>query len=130
MRLFLKFIIPVFLFLSCGKSQKETARFSPLDNTTIQFQNNIQETKEFNVFKYRNFYNGGGVATGDINNDGLADVFFTANQGSNQLYLNKGNLQFEDISAKAGFSNKPQWSTGVVFVDINNDGWLDIYVCN
>ncbi|MCA6472511.1 MAG: VCBS repeat-containing protein, partial [Chitinophagaceae bacterium] len=130
MRLFLKFILPVFLFLSCGKSQKETARFSPLDNTTIQFQNNIQETKEFNVFKYRNFYNGGGVATGDINNDGLADVFFTANQGSNQLYLNKGNLQFEDISAKAGFSNKPQWSTGVVFVDINNDGWLDIYVCN
>ncbi|MFN7539827.1 MAG: FG-GAP repeat domain-containing protein, partial [Bacteroidota bacterium] len=130
MRISYKFILPLFLFLSCGKSQKETARFSPLDNTAIQFQNNIQETKEFNVFKYRNFYNGGGVATGDINNDGLADVFFTANQGSNQLYLNKGNLQFEDISAKAGFSNKPQWSTGVVFVDINNDGWLDIYVCN
>ncbi|MCA6479532.1 MAG: VCBS repeat-containing protein, partial [Chitinophagaceae bacterium] len=130
MRVFLQFILPLFLFLSCGKSQKETARFSPLDNTAIEFQNKIQETKEFNVFKYRNFYNGGGVATGDINNDGLADVFFTANQGSNKLYLNKGNLQFEDISAKAGFTNKPQWSTGVVLVDINNDGWLDIYVCN
>ncbi len=83
-----------------------------------------------NVFKYRNFYNGGGVAIGDLNNDGLPEVFFTANQGANKLYLNKGNLQFEDISEKTGFVNKKQWSTGVVFVDINADGWLDIYVCN
>ncbi|MFM7357559.1 MAG: VCBS repeat-containing protein, partial [Sediminibacterium sp.] len=129
MRYLLTYFTPLLLF-SCGQSKNNEAQFSLLDHTSIQFQNNIEETKEFNVFKYRNFYNGGGVATGDINNDGLADVFFTANQGSNQLYLNKGNFEFEDISARAGFSKKPQWSTGVVFVDINNDGWLDIYVCN
>ena len=83
-----------------------------------------------NIFKYRNFYNGGGVGIGDINNDGLSDVFFTANMGNNALFLNKGNFQFEDISATAGFGPKEQWSTGVTMVDINHDGWLDIYVCN
>ena len=101
-----------------------------MDNTGIQFINTVHDTKELNILNYRNFYNGGGVAIGDINNDGLADVFFTANQGSNKLYLNKGNFKFEDISEKAGFREKKQWSTGVVMVDINNDGWLDIYVCN
>ena len=101
-----------------------------MDSTGIQFSNAVHDTKELNILNYRNFYNGGGVAIGDINNDGLADVFFTANQGSNKLYLNKGNLKFEDISDKAGFREKKQWSTGVVMADINNDGWLDIYVCN
>jgi len=101
-----------------------------MDSTGIRFSNNVQDTKELNILNYRNFYNGGGVAIGDINNDGLADVFFTANQGSNKLYLNKGDFKFEDISEKAGFRNKKQWSTGVVMVDINNDGWLDIFVSN
>ena len=100
------------------------------DRTGINFSNTVHDTKELNILNYRNFYNGGGVAIGDINNDGLADVFLTANQGSNKLYLNKGNFKFEDISDKAGFREKRQWSTGVVMVDINNDGWLDIYVCN
>ena len=126
MRLF----VPLLLITACRQESSHDTRFTLENKSNIQFQNNIQETKEFNVFKYRNFYNGGGVATGDINNDGLADVFFTANQESNKLYLNKGNLQFEDISEKAGFTDKPQWSTGVVLVDINHDGWLDIYVCN
>lgn len=120
----------VLLLLNSCRQKKQDTLFSLVENSNISFKNTLTETKEFNVFKYRNFYNGGGVATGDLNNDGLPEVFFTANQGSNKLYLNKGNLQFEDISERAGFVNKKQWSTGVVFVDINADGWLDIYVCN
>ncbi len=117
------------IFISCTVKKRDTL-FSLLDNTEINFVNKVVETKEFNVFKYRNFYNGAGVATGDLNNDGLPEVFFTANLGANQLYLNKGNLKFENISDKAGFLPKKQWSTGVVMVDINADGWLDIYICN
>ena len=122
-------VIFIILLFSCNQPRKKTI-FTLVDNSHIDFENKLTETKAFNVFKYRNFYNGGGVATGDLNNDGLPDVFFTANQGSNKLYLNKGNLSFEDISAHAGFTDKKQWSTGVVMVDINSDGWLDIYVCN
>ncbi|NCI47387.1 VCBS repeat-containing protein [Sediminibacterium sp. WSJ-3] len=101
-----------------------------MEHTGISFTNTVQNTRDQNIFSFRNFYNGGGAGIGDINNDGLADVFFTANMGSNKLFLNKGNWKFEDISAKAGFTPKEKWSTGVVMVDINNDGWLDIYVCN
>ena len=101
-----------------------------MDDTGIDFTNRVNDTKDFNIFSYRNFYNGGGCAIGDLNNDGLADVFFTANMGSNKLYINKGNWKFEDISAKAGIEETNKWSTGVVMVDINNDSLLDIYVCN
>src|SRR6476660_7228584 len=118
------------ILFSCRSKTGEKTLFTLMDSTGIQFVNTVHDTKELNILNYRNFYNGGGVAIGDINNDGLPDIFFTANQGSNKLYLNKGNLQFEDVSAKAGFVNKQQFSTGVVMVDINNDGWLDIYVCN
>ncbi|TAH07119.1 MAG: CRTAC1 family protein [Sphingobacteriia bacterium] len=123
------FIASLSIFLSCKEKNTKTL-FNLLEKTDINFINKIVETKEFNVFKYRNFYNGAGVATGDLNNDGLPEIFFTANQGANQLYLNKGNLKFENISEKAGFLPKKQWSTGVVMVDINADGWLDIYICN
>jgi len=118
--------------LSCTNTSKTSsiALFQLIDNTGINFENNIHDSKDFNIFTFRNFYNGGGAAIGDINNDGLADVFFTANQGANKLYLNKGDFKFDDISEKAGFVAKPQWSTGVVMVDINHDGWLDIFVCN
>ncbi len=120
----------LYVLLSCkGESPKPTL-FTLAESTGIQFNNAIRNTKDFNIFSYRNFYNGGGVAIGDVNNDGLADVFFTANMGSNKLFLNKGNWKFDDISAKAGFNEKRDWSTGVVMVDINRDGWLDIYVCN
>lgn len=98
--------------------------------TGINFENKVENKDDFNIFSYRNFYNGGGVALGDINNDGLADVFFTSNMGSNKLYLNKGNWKFEDISLKAGIQEADKWNTGVVMVDINHDGLLDIYVCN
>ncbi|MBL7750488.1 MAG: VCBS repeat-containing protein, partial [Chitinophagaceae bacterium] len=99
-------------------------------NTGIEFNNRVTDTDSLNIVNYRNFYNGGGVATGDINNDGLVDIFFTANQGPNKLFLNKGKWAFEDISERAGFGPKLQYSTGVVMADINADGWLDIFVCN
>jgi len=123
-------IIVAIVFFSCTHKGGERPLFSLMNDTGIQFSNEVRDTKELNILNYRNFYNGGGVAIGDINNDGLADVFFTANQGANKLYLNRGNWKFEDISQKAGFKNKKQFSTGVVMVDINNDGWLDIFVCN
>ncbi|MES2647692.1 MAG: VCBS repeat-containing protein [Bacteroidota bacterium] len=116
---------------SCKSSNTGApALFELKDGTGIDFINHVTDTKDLNVLTYRNFYNGGGVAIGDIDNDGLPDVFFTANMGSNKLYKNKGNFQFEDISARAGFIEKKDWSTGVVMVDINHDGWLDLYVCN
>ena len=99
------------------------------DETNINFINKLTYDENFNIFTYRNFYNGGGVALGDINNDGLIDIFFTANMLPNKLYLNKGNFQFEDITEKAGIGKKSKWSTGVSMVDVNGDGWLDIYVC-
>ena len=98
--------------------------------TGVDFTNTLSYDNEFNVYKYRNYYNGGGVAIGDINNDGLPDIYFTANQEKNRLYLNKGNLTFEDITESAQVGGTKPWSTGVAMVDINADGYLDIYVCN
>lgn len=125
----LTILIFALIFFSCDQKNEKTL-FTLVKNSQVNFTNSLTETKAFNVFNYRNFYDGGGVAIGDLNNDGLPDLFFTANQGANKLYLNKGQLQFEDISEKAGFKEKKQWSTGVVLADINGDGWLDIYVCN
>lgn len=119
----------IWCMAACTNSKEKTL-FSLVTDTNIHFKNTLAESESFNVFKYRNFYNGGGVATGDLNNDGLPEIFFTANQSSNKLYLNKGGLKFEDITEKAGISYHNEWSTGVVFVDVNADGWLDIYVCN
>jgi len=100
------------------------------EETGIDFFNEVKNQKNFNIFKYRNFYNGGGVAIGDINNDGLADIYLTGNMVANKLYLNKGDLEFEDISKASGIEGNKPWSTGVVMVDINSDGLLDIYVSN
>lgn len=126
-RICLPFIL---LLFACRSDKKPASLFVLQKNTGVDFQNKVENTRDFNIFSYRNFYNGAGVAIGDINNDGLADLFFCSNMGSNTLYLNKGNWQFEDISEKAGIGSKGDWNTGVVMVDINNDGWLDIYVCN
>ncbi|MEP6681811.1 MAG: VCBS repeat-containing protein [Parafilimonas sp.] len=106
--------------------------FQQLDSaqTGINFINTVKDSSNFNIFNYRNFYNGGGVGIGDINNDGLPDIFFTSNQGTNKLYLNKGNFKFADISASAGIQGIHKWHTGVSMADVNGDGWLDIYVSN
>ncbi len=102
----------------------------PSEETGIDFANNLVYNSDFNIYTYRNFYNGGGVSIGDINNDGLPDVYFTSNMAKNHLYLNKGNFKFEDITEKAGVGGTKAWSTGVVMADVNADGLLDIYVCN
>ena len=113
-------------------NKEKTTQFKLLssEQTSISFINALTDTEAFNIYTYRNYYNGGGVAIGDINNDGLADVYLTANQKSNKLYLNKGGFEFEDITDSAGVSGTRFWSTGVSMVDINHDGYLDIYVCN
>ena len=127
------------VFYSCNTNKNNNLStidtetlFTLLDakETGIDFLNKVKNQKNFNIFKYRNFYNGGGVAIGDINNDGLADIYLTGNMVANKLYLNKGNLTFEDISVSAGIEGNKPWSTGVVMVDINQDGLLDIYVSN
>lgn len=98
--------------------------------TGINFRNDLSYDRAFNIYKYRNFYNGGGVAIGDLNSDGWQDVFFTSNQGKNRLFLNRGNWKFEDATDAAGIAGKGSWSTGVAIADVNADGHLDIYVCN
>jgi hypothetical protein len=105
--------------------------FTQLDpaETNIRFKNQLHQTKRDNIFVYKGFYKGGGVAIGDINNDGLPDIYFTGNQVGDKLYLNKGNLEFEDITMAAGILDNGGWSTHVSMVDINNDGYKDIYVC-
>jgi len=105
--------------------------FELLDSsrTGIQFSNKLTPTAQFNMFKYMYFYNGGGIGAGDFNNDGLIDLFMTANQGDDKLYLNKGGLKFTDVTREAMVPQDGAWSTGVSVVDINNDGLLDIYVC-
>ena len=119
------------LLLSCKQQQPAAPTlFTLADSTGIDFNNKVVDGQIENSFYFRNFYNGGGVALGDINNDGLPDVFFTSNMGDNKLYVNKGNFKFEDISAKAGLRQDSMWSTGVTMADVNGDGWLDIYVCN
>jgi len=129
-----KFLLALMLLLAACRQagKKETKLFEtlPQDSTNINFINKLTYDDQFNVFTYRNFYNGGGVALGDINNDGLPDIFFTGNMVPNRLYLNKGNFKFEDITEKAGILKKGKWSTGVSMADVNGDGLLDIYVCN
>lgn len=118
------------LFSACSGPTSQKTLFQEVKNSGIDFTNQVSNTEDFNIFSYRNFYNGGGVAIGDINNDGLADVYLTGNMSPNKLFLNKGNFEFEDITEKAGVAGTKAWSTGVVFVDINADNLLDIYVCN
>src|SRR5881275_1400066 len=97
--------------------------------TGVSFVNRLPEDTSFNILNYLYYYNGGGVAVGDVNNDGLPDLYFTSNLGANHLYLNKGNYQFEDVTVRAGVSDSVGWKTGVTMADVNGDGWIDIFVC-
>src|SRR5688572_28704272 len=129
-------IIGIFSFLllmSC-REQNDSRRHTLLrrvdpGQSGIDFSNNLEYSEQLNPYTFRNFYNGGGVGLGDLNNDGLLEVFFSGNMVSNRLYLNKGNLQFTDITESAGLASEGSWTTGVSLVDINGDGLLDIYLC-
>ena len=100
----------------------------PPARTGVTFTNSLPESADFNIINYLYYYDGGGVAVGDVNNDGLPDLYFTSNLGSNHLYLNKGNYQFEDVTARAGVADSGGWKTGVTMADVNGDGLVDIYV--
>lgn len=130
-----KTLFCAFIFCVCGCGQKDnrgnkTLFYSmPSSESNIDFKNTLIDTDDFNIVEYLYFYNGGGVAAGDINNDGLVDLYFSSNQRPNRLFLNKGNLKFEDISADAGVSGLGNWKTGITMADVNADGLLDIFVC-
>ena len=127
---FLLLFLVVNLFSCTTSPKKEGLYFSilPASETGINFKNTIVENDSTNMFVNEYTYMGGGVGIGDFNNDGLEDIFFAGNQVSSRLYINKGNFHFEDITKKAGVSTD-EWCTGVSVIDINNDGWPDIYVC-
>ncbi|MCX6213936.1 VCBS repeat-containing protein [Spirosoma sp.] len=129
--------IALFLFVGavaltgCNSFKSEKTLFESLDSTQtgVGFVNKLVPTEKLNILDYLYFYNGGGVSAGDINNDGLTDLYFVSNQGKNKLYLNKGNFKFEDITAKSGVEGFADWQTGSTMADVNGDGLLDIYVC-
>ena len=121
-------VVVVFFFTSCNENSGKFVKLSP-DQTNIHFNNTIIENDSVNIFDFANIYNGGGVGIGDFNNDGLQDIYFTGNMVSNKLYLNKGNLKFEDVTSSSAAEGKGVWSRGVAVVDINNDGKLDMYIC-
>tara|TARA_B110000037_G_scaffold40411_1_gene50037 strand:+ start:103083 stop:106424 length:3342 start_codon:yes stop_codon:yes gene_type:complete len=146
MKRLLLFILPILFLASCAGDvdntddvqvdSLQTSDYSmefetlPFEKTGIDFHNSISENEDFNFFNYEYIYNGGGVAVGDINNDGLTDIYFTGNQVQDKLYLNKGDMVFEDITGSAfDESANIGWHTGVNMVDFNADGYLDIYVC-
>jgi enediyne biosynthesis protein E4 len=125
-------LIILLTLFSCKLRQKAEEQLLTLlspEYTGVGFVNQLTETEQFNQIQYLYFNNGAGVAAGDINNDGLIDLYFSSNQQPNKLYLNKGDFKFEDITLSAGVEGKGDWKTGVTMADVNGDGFLDIYVC-
>src|SRR5438270_2365526 len=128
------FISTLFFYMNACTVLAQAPLFQllPAKQTNIKFTNRISETENLNVLAYEYFYNGAGVAVGDINNDGLEDLFLVSNMNENKLYLNQGKMQFKDVTKEAckDLAGRPGgWKTGVTMADVNGDGWLDIYVC-
>ncbi|WP_336514999.1 VCBS repeat-containing protein [Pollutibacter soli] len=123
-------MIAIFIGISCTDKPSADTLFTSIPSTSsgIYFRNNVTDTDSLNILDYLYYYNGAGLAAGDINNDGLVDLYFVSNLEPNKLYLNKGNLEFEDITAKAGVAGSGEWNTGVNMTDVNGDGYLDIYL--
>lgn len=128
MRKLIVTLLILLFFASCKESNESLFTPIPKEHSQLYFENRLVENEQYNVYDYHNLYNGGGIAVIDVNNDGLQDLYFTGNQVYDKLYLNKGNFVFEDITKSAGIESK-DWSTGVSVVDINQDGYLDLYVC-
>jgi len=137
MKKILRFIVVCFVITALFSFVEHSNIEDPTDplftllkpsETGIKFNNELKDTKKDNIMIYSNFYGGAGVAIGDLNNDGLQDIFFAGNQVGDELYINKGNLKFENRTKKAGIRNNGGWSSGVIFADVNQDGFLDIYV--
>jgi len=133
-------VLVVILAVSCANESKintqkidtssvELFEVLPSSSTGVEFSNVVTESPQFNYIQFDVMFNGGGVALADFNNDDLVDIYFTGNQVRDALYVNKGNMQFEDISQSAGIAKNPLWSSSVSIGDVNNDGFLDIYVC-
>ncbi|GAA5220097.1 VCBS repeat-containing protein [Membranihabitans marinus] len=121
-------LVLLILLTSCQKRETLFVKL-PARTTGINFQNTLKESPDFNVLKYTYFYNGGGVSAGDVNNDGLIDLYFIGNLVASQLYINQGDLHFEEVAQSAGVRAEGWWNTGTTMADVNGDGWLDIYVC-
>ncbi len=124
-------IVLFITLIGCNNQDENPALFKVLDaqQTGLHFANKLTQTADFNMIKYMYFYNGAGIGAADFNNDGLTDIFFAANQSSNKIFINKGNLHFEDVTKAAQIPNDNGWSTGVSVADVNHDGLMDIYVC-
>jgi hypothetical protein len=129
-------LVALLLVFTCSDTTEKTKLKSNFllnqitsKDSGIDFTNLISEDAQHSIINYIYYYNGGGVSAGDVNNDGLPDLYFVSNMGDNKLYLNKGNLKFKDVSEKANISGNASWQSGSTMVDINNDGLLDIYVC-
>ena len=133
MKRLLLLLCSAFVMVNCERSPQVNPNAIPLTEVAVEesgiaFENKLVYKNNLNILEYLYYYNGGGVAIGDINNDGLEDIFFTANQGADKLYLNQGDLKFKDVTVEANIYIDDSWSSGVAMEDVNNDGYLDIFV--